>query len=106
EAAQVALANVKLYVNRADGFIGTGLKKDEYVGDCSDLDDIIVFRSDGKFVVSKVQDKVFVGKDILHVAVFKKGDERTIYNMIYRDAQSGYAYIKRFAVVGVTRDKE
>jgi topoisomerase-4 subunit A len=106
EAAQVALANVKLYVNRADGFIGTGLKKDEYVGDCSDLDDIIVFRGDGKFVVSKVQDKVFVGKDILHVAVFKKGDERTIYNMIYRDAQSGYAYIKRFAVVGVTRDKE
>jgi topoisomerase-4 subunit A len=106
EAAQVALANVKLYVNRVDGFIGTGMRKDEFVGDCSDLDDIIVFRSDGKCVVTKVQDKVFVGKDILHVAVFKKGDERTVYNLIYRDAKSGYAYIKRFAVVGVTRDKE
>ncbi len=106
EAAQVALANVKLYVNRADGFIGSGMRKDEYVGDCSDLDDIIVFRADGKCVVTKVQDKVFVGKDIIHVAVFKKGDERTVYNMIYRDGKSGVSYVKRFAVVGVTRDKE
>ena len=106
EAAQVALANVKLYVNREDGFIGTGLKKDEFVGDCSDIDEIIVFRADGKFTVTKVQEKVFVGKEIIHVAVFKKGDERTVYNMIYKDGQSGISYIKRFSVVGVTRDKE
>ncbi|MES2267606.1 MAG: DNA gyrase/topoisomerase IV subunit A [Bacteroidota bacterium] len=106
EAAQVALANVKLYVNREDGFIGSGLKKDEFVCDCSDIDEIIVFRGDGRFVVTKVQDKVFVGKDIVHVAVFKKNDERTVYNMIYKDGQSGVSYIKRFAVTGVTRDKE
>ncbi|RCH54251.1 DNA gyrase/topoisomerase IV subunit A [Mucilaginibacter hurinus] len=106
EATQVALANIKLYVNRVDGFIGSGLKKDEFVCDCSDIDEIIVFRADGRFVVTKVQDKVFVGKDILHVAVFKKNDERTVYNMIYRDGQSGVSYIKRFAVTGVTRDKE
>lgn len=106
EAAQVALANVKLYVNRTDGFIGTGMRKDEYVGDCSDLDDIIVFRSDGKCLVTKIQDKVFVGKDIIHVAVFKKGDDRTVYNLIYRDAKSGVSYIKRFSILGVTRDKE
>lgn len=106
EAAQVALANVKLYVNREDGFIGSGLKKDEFVCDCSDIDEIIVFRGDGKFVVTKVQDKVFVGKDIEHVAVFKKNDERTVYNMIYKDGQSGVSYIKRFSVTGVTRDKE
>ncbi|QQL49825.1 DNA gyrase/topoisomerase IV subunit A [Mucilaginibacter ginkgonis] len=106
EAAQVALANVKLYVNREDGFIGTGLKKDEFVCDCSDIDEIIVFREDGKCIITKVQDKVFVGKDILHAAVFKKNDERTIYNMIYKDGQSGVSYIKRFAVAGVTRDKE
>ncbi|MEO8887577.1 MAG: DNA gyrase/topoisomerase IV subunit A [Mucilaginibacter sp.] len=106
EASQVALANVKLYVNKVDGFIGTGLKKDEFVGDCSDIDEIIVFRADGRCMITKVQDKVFVGKDILHVAVFKKGDERTVYNMIYKDGQSGVSYIKRFSVVGVTRDKE
>jgi len=106
EAAQVALANVKLYVNRDDGFIGTGLKKDEFVCDCSDIDEIIVFRGDGRFVVTKVQDKIFVGKDIIHVAVFKKNDERTVYNMIYKDGQSGISFIKRFSVVGVTRDKE
>ncbi|MFD2873538.1 DNA gyrase/topoisomerase IV subunit A [Mucilaginibacter ximonensis] len=106
EAAQVALANVKLYVNREDGFIGTGLRKDEYVGDCSDIDEIIVFREDGKCIVTKVQEKVFVGKGIIHVAVFKKNDERTIYNMIYKDGPSGISYIKRFAVTGVTRDKE
>ncbi|SDT55010.1 topoisomerase-4 subunit A [Mucilaginibacter mallensis] len=106
EAAQVALANVKLYVNRVDGFIGTGLKKDEFVGDCSDIDEIIVFRSDGLCVITKVQDKVFVGKDIIHVAVFKKNDERTVYNMIYKDGASGVSYVKRFSVTGVTRDKE
>jgi topoisomerase IV subunit A len=106
EAAQVALANVKLYVNRTDGFIGTGLKKDEFVGDCSDIDEIIVFREDGRCMITKVQDKVFVGKEIIHVAVFKKNDERTVYNMIYKDGQSGVSFIKRFSVVGVTRDKE
>ncbi|PJJ79851.1 DNA gyrase/topoisomerase IV subunit A [Mucilaginibacter auburnensis] len=106
EAAQVALANVKLYVNREDGFIGTGLKKDEFVGDCSDIDEIIVFRADGRCLITRVQEKVFVGKEIIHVAVFKKNDERTIYNMIYKDGQSGVSYIKRFAVTGVTRDKE
>ncbi|PWK67082.1 topoisomerase-4 subunit A [Mucilaginibacter oryzae] len=109
EAAQVALANVKLYVNRADGFVGSGLKKDdsvEFVGDCSDIDEIIVFRGDGRCIITKVQDKVFVGKDIIHVAVFKKNDERTVYNMIYKDGESGISYIKRFSVVGVTRDKE
>jgi topoisomerase-4 subunit A len=109
EAAQVALANIKLYVNRADGFIGWGLKKDdsvEFVGDCSDIDEIIVFRGDGRCMITKVQDKVFVGKDIIHVAVFKKNDERTVYNMIYKDGESGISYIKRFSVIGVTRDKE
>ncbi|GAB3934542.1 DNA gyrase/topoisomerase IV subunit A [Mucilaginibacter myungsuensis] len=106
EAAQVALANVKLYVNREDGFIGTSLKKDEFVGDCSDIDEIIVFRGDGKAMITKVQEKVFVGKDIVHVAVFKKNDERTVYNMIYKDGESGVAYVKRFNVVGVTRDKD
>jgi len=106
EAAQVALANAKLYVNREDGFIGTGLKKDEFVTDCSDIDEIIVFREDGRCLVTKVQDKVFVGKEIIHVAVFKKNDERTVYNMIYKDGQSGISYIKRFSVVGTTRDKE
>jgi len=109
EASQVALANAKLYVNRVDGFIGSGLKKDEnveFVGECSDIDDIIVFRADARFLVTKMQDKVFVGKDILHVAVFKKNDERTVYNMIYKDGQSGVSYIKRFSVTGVTRDKE
>ena len=106
EAAQVALANVKLYVNRDDGFIGTGLKKDEFICDCSDIDEIIVFRTDGKCIITKVQDKVFVGKEIIHAAVFKKNDERTVYNMIYKDGQSGVSFIKRFSVVGVTRDKE
>ncbi len=106
EAAQVALANVKLYVNKADGFIGSGLKKDEFICDCSDIDEIIVFREDGRCIITKVQDKVFVGKEIIHVAVFKKNDERTVYNMIYKDGQSGVSFIKRFSVVGVTRDKE
>jgi len=106
EASQVALANVKLYVNREDGFIGIGLKKDEFVCDCSDIDEIIVFREDGKCSITKVQEKVFVGKGIIHIAVFKKNDERTVYNMIYKDGASGISYIKRFAVTGVTRDKE
>ena len=106
EATQVALANAKLYVNREEGFIGTAMKKDEFVSDCSDIDDIIVFRADGKYSVVKVQDKVFVGKDIIHVAVFKKGDERTIYNAIYNDGPNGTTYIKRFAVTAVTREKE
>ena len=106
EAAQVALANTKFYINKVDGFVGTGLKKDEYVFDCSDLDDVIVFREDGNCLVTKVQDKTFVGKGILHVGVFKKNDERTIYNLVYNDGKTGTAYIKRFAVGGVTRDKE
>jgi len=106
EAAQVALANVKLYVNKVDGFIGSGLKKDEFVCDCSDIDEIIVFRADGRCIITKVQDKVFVGKEIIHVAVFKKNDERTVYNLVYKDGESGVAYVKRFTVTGVTRDKE
>lgn len=106
EASKVALANVKLYVNREDGFVGTGLRKDEFVADCSDIDEIIVFREDGKCIITKVADKTFVGKGIIHAQVFKKGDERTVYNLIYRDGASGTNYIKRFAVLGVTRDKE
>lgn len=106
EAAKVALANVKLYMNREDGFIGTSLRKDEYVCDCSDLDEIIAFRADGKFTVTKVAEKVFVGKDIIYAQVFKKNDERTVYNLIYKDGQSGVSYMKRFSVLGVTRDKE
>jgi len=106
EASKVALANVKLYMNREDGFIGTGLRKDEFVCDCSDLDEVIVFREDGKFNVSKVAEKTFVGKGILHAQVFKKNDERTVYNLIYKDGESGTSYIKRFSVLGVTREKE
>jgi topoisomerase-4 subunit A len=105
-ASEVAVANEKLYVNRADGFVGTSLKKDEYVGMCSDLDDIIVFREDGNFLVTKVNGKVFVGKNILHVDVFKKGDDRTVYNVAYRDGLKGSNYIKRFSVTAITRDKE
>lgn len=106
EAAKVAAANEKLYVNRKEGFIGTGLKKDEFVGECSDIDDVIVFLKDGKYQVTKVADKVFVGKDIIYVGVFQKNDERTVYNAIYQDGKEGMALIKRFAVPGVTRDKE
>lgn len=105
-ATQVVLANEKLYMNRAEGFIGTSLKKDEFVTDCSDIDDIIAFTKEGKMKVFKVSDKVFVGKDILHVAVFKKSDDRTTYNMIYRDGAKGITFMKRFNVMGVTRDKE
>lgn len=106
QARQVAMANVKLYVNRSDGFIGTGLKKDEFVADCSDLDDIIAFTKGGKMKVVKVAEKTFIGKDIIHVAVFEKNDERTTYNMIYLDGESGISYGKRFNVTGITRDKE
>ncbi|MGQ2984781.1 DNA gyrase/topoisomerase IV subunit A [Flavobacterium sp.] len=105
EATKVVLRNTKLYVNREEGFVGTGLKKDEYVADCSDIDDVIVFLRDGSMVITKVDVKTFVGKDIIHVAVFDKNDKRTIYNMIYRDGKSGPSYIKRFNVSGVTRDK-
>lgn len=106
KAQQVAIANVKLYVNRADGFIGTGLKKDEYVTDCSDLDDIIAFTKAGKMKVVKVADKVFIGKDIIYLAVFRKNDERTTYNMIYLDGKTGISYAKRFNVTSVTRERE
>ncbi|MGV3696732.1 DNA gyrase/topoisomerase IV subunit A [Flavobacterium sp.] len=105
EATKVVLRNTKLYVNREEGFFGTGLKKDEYVADCSDIDDVIVFLRDGKMMISKVDDKKFVGKDIIHIAVFDKNDKRTIYNMIYRDGKNGSTFIKRFNVSGVTRDK-
>ena len=106
QAAQVAVASEKLYVNRAEGFVGTGMKKDEYVTDCSPLDDIIVFRRDGKCIVTKVSDKAFVGKDIIHVDVFKKNDERMTYHLIYVDGKSAISYAKRFNITGVTRDKE
>lgn len=106
EATKVVLRNTKLYVNREEGFIGTGLKKDEYVADCSDIDDVICFLRDGKMVITKVDEKKFIGKDIIHIAVFDKNDKRTIYNMIYRDGKSGPSFIKRFNVSGVTRDKE
>ncbi|MBR1923172.1 MAG: DNA gyrase/topoisomerase IV subunit A [Paludibacteraceae bacterium] len=102
----VVEANEKLYINRAEGFIGTGLKKDEFLCNCSDIDDIIVFHKDGKYKVSKVSDKMFIGTDILHVAIFKKNDTRTIYNIVYRDGKGGVYYMKRFNVTGVARDKE
>ncbi|WP_282018826.1 DNA gyrase/topoisomerase IV subunit A [Salegentibacter mishustinae] len=106
EATKVVIRNSKLYVNRKEGFIGTSLKKDEYVTDCSDIDDIICFTADGKMMVTKVDTKTFIGKDIIHVAIFKKKDKRTIYNMIYRDGKGGASYIKRFSVTSVTRDRE
>ncbi|MCE3227224.1 MAG: parC [Bacteroidetes bacterium] len=105
-ATQVVMANEKLYVNKAEGFVGTSLKKDEFVTDCSDLDDIIAFTKEGKMKVFKVADKVFVGKDIIHIAIFKKNDERTTYNMIYTDGPKGITFMKRFNVTGVTREKE
>ncbi len=106
EAATVAEANEKLYINREEGFIGTGLKKDEYVCNCSSIDDIIIFYKDGKYKIVKVQEKMFVGKNILYLNVFKRNDVRTIYNVIYQDGRGGIFYMKRFAVTGVTRDKE
>ena len=105
-ATTAAIANTKLYVNYKEGFIGTSLKKDEFAFDCSDLDNIIVFRKDGKMVVTKVAEKNFVGKDIIYIAVFQKNDERTTYNMLYMDGKSGITYAKRFNVTGITRDKE
>ncbi|MDE7396806.1 MAG: DNA gyrase/topoisomerase IV subunit A, partial [Muribaculum sp.] len=106
QAATVAEANERLYINREEGFIGTGLKKDEFLCQCSDIDDIIIFYRDGKYKVVRVQEKMFVGKNIIHVAVFKKGDERTIYNVIYQNGKGGTYYMKRFAITGVTRDRE
>jgi topoisomerase-4 subunit A len=105
-ATVVAQANQKLYVNREDGFIGYGLKKDEFVMDCSDIDDIIIFRQNGTCSVTKVQEKVFVGKDILYVSVFKKNDDRKVYNVVYFDGKTGVSYVKRFKVTSVTRDRE
>lgn len=106
EASKVVVKNEKLFINREDGFVGTALKKDEFVCNCSDIDDIIIFYKDGRYLVTKVQDKAFVGKNIIHIAVFKRNDSRTIYNVVYRDGKQGNTYIKRFAVTGVTRDKE
>ncbi|NNG11488.1 MAG: DNA gyrase/topoisomerase IV subunit A [Arenibacter sp.] len=105
EATKVVIRNTKLYVNKEEGFVGTSLRRDEYVTDCSDIDDIIVFTRDGKMMVAKVDSKIFVGKNIIHVAVFKKKDKRTTYNMIYKDGKGGASYIKRFNVTSVTRDK-
>ena len=106
EASKVAEANQKLYINRSDGFIGTGLKKDEFVCNCSDLDDIIIFYKDGKYKVIRVAEKIFVGKNVLYLNVFKKNDSRTIYNVVYRDGKKGWYFIKRFNVTSMTRDKE
>jgi topoisomerase-4 subunit A len=105
-ASKVVIRNTKLYVNREEGFIGTSLKRDECVADCSDIDDIITFRKDGKMMITKVDSKTFVGKDIIHVAIFKKSDKRTVYNLIYRDGKKGASLMKRFNVTGVSRDKE
>ena len=106
EASKVALANKKLYANKTEGFIGTSMRKDEYILECSDIDDIIVFKKDGTMLVTKVSSKIFVGKDIIHIDVFKKNDLRTTYNMIYRDKSSNKTYLKRFPVKGVTRNKD
>ena len=105
DAKKVVIRNTKLYVNKVEGFIGTSMRKDEYVCDCSDIDDIIVFTENGKMIITKVDTKTFIGKNIIHAAVFKKKDKRTIYNMIYRDGDKGYCYLKRFPVHGITRDK-
>lgn len=106
DTSNVAVANEKLYVERKEGFAGTGLKKEEFVCECSDIDDIIVFRRDGKYIISKVSEKAFFGKDIIHIDVFKRNDTRTIYNVVYRDGRFGSYFIKRFAVTGINRDKE
>ena len=106
EATKVAEANEKLYINRQDGFIGTGLKTDEFVCNCSDIDDIIIFYRDGKYKIIRVAEKIFVGKNIIYLAVFKKSDSRTIYNVVYRDGRKGFYFIKRFNVTSVTRDRE
>ena len=106
DRTQVVASNAKLYVNRKEGFIGTGLRKDEFVSECSDIDDVIVFKGDGTMKVVRVGDKIFVGKNIIHISVWQKGDERTTYNMIYRDSKKGISYVKRFAVKSITRDKD
>ena len=109
EISRVRAANAKLYVNKEEGFVGTGLKKEdngEYVCDCSDMDEVIVFMKDGKYIITKVQEKAFIGKNIIYAAVFNRNDSRTVYNVIYRDGKGGIAYAKRFAVTGITRDKE
>ena len=105
-ATKVVMRNTKLYVNREEGFVGTSLRKDEYVTDCADIDDIIVFKRDGSMMITKVASKTFVGKDIIHLAIFKKNDKRTVYNMMYKDGAKGPSYMKRFTVTSVTRDKE
>ena len=105
-ASKVAEANEKLYINREEGFIGMGLKKDEFVCNCSDIDDVIIFYKDGKYKVTKVADKIYVGKNIQYLNVFKRNDSRTIYNVLYQDGKGGIVYMKRFAVTGITRDKE
>jgi len=105
-ASKVVIANEKLYVDRVEGFMGTSLKKAEYVCDCSDMDDVIIIRKDGTYIVSKVSEKAFIGKNLMHIAIFKKNDTRTIYNVVYRDGKNGFVYMKRLAVTGVTRDKE
>lgn len=105
EAAKVVIANEKLYINREEGFIGTALKKDEFICECSDMDEVIIFKKDGSYYVTKIADKIFVGKDVLYVNIFKKNDKRTIYNVVYRDGRYGSSYVKRFNVTGVTRDK-
>ncbi len=105
-ATKVVIANEKLYVDRVEGFMGTSLKKAEYVCDCSDIDDVVIFRKDGTYLVTKVSEKAFIGKNIQYLTVFKKNDNRTIYNVVYRDGKNGFFFMKRFAVTGVTRDKE
>ncbi|RUT79338.1 DNA gyrase/topoisomerase IV subunit A [Ancylomarina longa] len=105
-ATKVVVANQKLYVNYEEGFLGTALKKDKYVCDCSDIDDVIIFRKDGTYFVTKVADKLFIGKNILHIAIFRKNDKRTIFNVAYRDGRGGNSYVKRFPVTSITRDKE
>lgn len=105
-AAKVVVKNEKLFFNKAEGFIGTALKKDAYICDCSDIDDIIIFYRDGKYKIMKVADKLFIGKNIIHVNIFRKNDKRTIYNLAYRDGKKGYSYVKRFNVTSLTRDKE
>ncbi len=106
EATKVVVKNEKLYINREDGFVGTSLKKDEFVCNCSDIDDLILFYKDGRYLVTKVQEKAFVGKDIIHIAIFKRNDSRTIFNAVYHDGKKGNTYVKRFAVISITRDKE
>ena len=105
-ASKVAMKNAKLYVNREEGFIGTSLRRDEFITECSDIDDVIVFKADGKMMITRLGSKTFVGKNIIHIAIFKKKDKRTVYNMIYRDGKAGSTFMKRFAVTAVTRDKE